>query len=343
MTDNHLNRRAFLGKSVTTVGVASFLGAGDVRAAEETASDEAQPAADLSNRGGAAPQTDMPCGMIGKLKISRMILGSNLMGGYSHSRDLAYVGPLMQAYNTQEKIMETLALAEAAGINTISQGDSNLIRKYNTDHGGHIQQLGPLHIREEDSDESIKTSIKRLIDQGPAAIYIFGHDGDLLVRAGRVDIIAKALQWVRDEGLPAGVGGHSLHVVVECEKHEVAPDFYFKTFHSDRYWSRIMKEYRDEYCWYNGASSEPGHYHDNMWCMDPEQTAEVMLNVKAAWIAFKVLAAGALHPKIGFRYALRNGADFLVVGMFDFQVKDNAELMKQTLASMDHRDRPWRA
>ena len=75
----------------------------------------------------------------------------------------------------------------------------------------------------------------------------------------------------------------------------------------------------------------------------PEQTADVMRNVKAAWIAFKVLAAGALHPKIGFRYALRNGADFMVVGMFDFQVKENADLVKQTLQSMDRRDRPWRA
>ncbi len=342
MKDENLNRRAFLGKSVTTVGMASLLAASDIRAAEKAAPDDAG-TADLVIPNGAVPKTDMPYGTIGKLKISRLILGSNLMGGYSHSRDLAYVGPLMQAYNTEEKIMETLALAEAEGINTISQGDSNLIRKYNTDHGGHMQQLGPLNIREGDSDESIKTSIKRLIDQGPAAIYIFGHDGDLLVRAGRVDIIAKALQWIRDEGLPAGVGGHSLHVVMECEKHEVAPDFYFKTFHSDRYWSRIMKEYRDEYCWYNGASSEPGHYHDNMWCMDPEQTADVMRDVKAAWIAFKVLAAGALHPKIGFRYALRNGADFMVVGMFDFQVRDNTDLVKETLASMDQRERPWRA
>ena len=99
------------------------------------------------------PKTDMPYGTIGKLKISRLILGSNLMGGYSHSRDLSYVGPLMQAYNTEEKIMETLALAEAEGINTISQGDSNLIQKYNDQYGGHMQQLGPLNIREGDDDE----------------------------------------------------------------------------------------------------------------------------------------------------------------------------------------------
>ncbi len=129
----------------------------------------------------------MPYGTIGKLKLSRLILGSNLMGGYSHSRDLSYVGPLMRAYNTEEKILETLALAEAEGINTISQGDSNLIQKYNDQCGGHLQQLGPLHIREGDDDEKIRSSIKQLVDTGPAAIYIFGHDSDLLVRAGRVE------------------------------------------------------------------------------------------------------------------------------------------------------------
>ena len=143
--------------------------------------------------------------------------------------------------------------------------------------------------------------------------------------------------------MPAGVGGHSLHVVMECEKAQVAPDFYFKTFHSDRYWSVTMKEYREEYCWYKGASSEPGHYNDNMWCVDPDQTIEVMRDVKAAWIAFKVLAAGAIHPKIGFRYALRNGADFIVVGMFDFQVEANVQLAKQILESLNQRERPWRA
>ncbi|MFZ5833323.1 MAG: hypothetical protein ACOY3P_24805, partial [Planctomycetota bacterium] len=192
-----------------------------------------------------------------------------------------------------------------------------------------------------DSDEKVKDSIKELVDQGAAAIYIFGHDGDLLVRAGRIDQIAGALQWIRDEGLPAGVGGHSLHVVIECEKEQVAPDFYFKTFHSDRYWSVTLEEFREEYCWYNGRSSEPGHYNDNMWCIDPEQTIEVMRNVKAAWIAFKVLAAGAILPRFGFNYAFRNGADFIVVGMFDFQVEANARLVKDLLRKQPKRDRPW--
>src|SRR5512145_2242382 len=58
-------------------------------------------------------------GKIGKLEISRIILGGNLLTHYTHSRDLRYVYTLAAKYNTDEKIMETLALAEAYGINTL--------------------------------------------------------------------------------------------------------------------------------------------------------------------------------------------------------------------------------
>jgi hypothetical protein len=341
MSRERMNRRAFLGTSVTTMGAASLATSPMLSSNSPAVAGDDGSVAPPPEPGGA--EREMPCGTIGKVQISRLILGSNLMGGYAHSRDLAYVGPLMRAYNTEEKIMETLALAEAEGINTISQGDTALIKKYNEQHGGRLQQLAPLHVDVNHDPQQIRDAVRATVDQGPVAIYVFGHDSDQLVRAERADLIATAVQYVRDEGLPAGVGGHSLHVVLECEKHQIAPDFYFKTFHRDNYWSRILTEHRDEYCWYQGASSDPGHYHDNMWCMDPERTAEVMRDVSAAWIAFKVLAAGAIPPQMGFSYALRRGADFIVVGMFDFQVRENAELVRQTLQALKQRDRPWRA
>ena len=37
-----------------------------------------------------------------------------------------------------------------------------------------------------------------------------------------------------------------------------------------------------------------------------------MEKIDKPWIAFKVLAAGAVHPKKSFRYAFENGADFVV-------------------------------
>jgi len=47
-------------------------------------------------------------------------MGGNLIGGYSHSRDLDYVSTLMRRYNTEVKIRETIELAEAHGIMAIN-------------------------------------------------------------------------------------------------------------------------------------------------------------------------------------------------------------------------------
>ena len=61
------------------------------------------------------------------------------------------------------------------------------------------------------------------------------------------------------------------------------------------------------------------------------------------WSAFKVLAAVAIRPDSGFKYALENGADFLCVGMFDFQVAQNVSLVKALLPPMQNRERAWMA
>jgi hypothetical protein len=68
-----------------------------------------------------------------------------------------------------------------------------------------------------------------------------------------------------------------------------------------------------------------------------------MATVKKPWIAFKVLAAGAIHPRDGFRFAFENGADFLNVGMFDFQIREDAILAQQILNDIDlkGRQRLW--
>ena len=61
------------------------------------------------------------------------------------------------------------------------------------------------------------------------------------------------------------------------------------------------------------------------------------------WMAYKVLAAGAIPPRAGFQHAFANGADFCVVGMFDFQVAENVALANQVLAETKNRERAWMA
>ena len=53
------------------------------------------------------------------------------------------------------------------------------------------------------------------------------------------------------------------------------------------------------------------------------------------------LGAGAIHPREGFQYAYQSGADFLCVGMFDFQVAEDVEIARGALARAQQRDRAW--
>jgi hypothetical protein len=61
------------------------------------------------------------------------------------------------------------------------------------------------------------------------------------------------------------------------------------------------------------------------------------------WIAFKILAAGALRPEEAFQYAYQNGADFICVGMYDFQVVDNVNTAVAAFSNVKERVRPWMA
>ena len=334
MTDE-LNRRAFLSTSARAGGAVG-LGSAVVRAQSSA----------LADVGDAVPGGDsraqMPCATIGKVTFSRLIIGSNLMSACSHDRDLIYVSSLMRAYNTEQKLMETLKAAESAGINTVLQGDAKLIQKYNAEHSGHLQQIRPLKVAPTEGEKTIRERIATLLAEKAAALYVYGGSADKLARDGQVEMIGKALQWGKAAGAVIGVGGHSLKVVIECERHGFEPDFYLKTFHHDRYWSATPKEHRADFCWYQGVSQDHNAFHDNIWCLDPEKTIEVMRAVKAPWIAYKVLAAGAIHPRQGFDYAFRNGADFIAVGMFDFQVREDAELTARLVSRLAKRDRPWR-
>ena len=147
--------------------------------------------------------------------------------------------------------------------------------------------------------------------------------------------------WRKAQGVPAGIGGHSLQTPMACEKNGLNPDFYVKTFHSDRYWSATPRAKREEWCWLKPMSSEQGGYHDNMFCLDPEKTAGFMESVRRPWIAFKTMAAGAIHPQVAFPFAFRHGADFVVAGMFDFQIEQDAKLAIEAVRQCDQRKRQW--
>jgi hypothetical protein len=67
-----------------------------------------------------------------------------------------------------------------------------------------------------------------------------------------------------------------------------------------------------------------------------------MAGVEKPWLAFKIMAAGAIPPEDALRYAFRNGADHALVGMFDFEIAEDVALLRSILPTIN-RTRPWRS
>ena len=272
----------------------------------------------------------LPEGKLGNLTVSRMIMGCNLIAGVSHARDLIYADSLFKAYNTEKKILETYFLAEQAGINTTFTVTQfyPVLNKYKNIYNGKMQSICQLQLPKND----FLSNINLAIDSGATALYIQGGISETYVYEGKISMLAKAIEYIKKQGYLAGIGAHSLEVIKACEKEGLPVDYYVKTFHHDNYWSATPESER----------AEPfNNLHDNMWDIWPSRTIEFMKDVNKPWIAFKVLAGGAIQPKDGFRFAFENGADFICVGMFDFQVINNVNTVNEILMNLTNRSRGW--
>jgi len=275
----------------------------------------------------------MPMGRIKDLKISRLISGGNLISGWAHARDLKYVHHLMEHYNTPEKVLETLAMLEENGVNTIVADPRKKpmdVFKEHWKRGGKIQWVAEGH----PSPDDLKTNITKSIDWGASAVYVQGAIGDRWLNEGHVDKLGECVDLIKSQGVPGGLGAHVLDVIINSESRGFDPDFYVKTLHHDDYWSSRRPDQ---------GTNVVGNSADNFWEPTPERTVEFMKTVKKPWIAFKTLAAGAIHPTSGFKYAFEGGADFICVGMFDFQVREDAIIARKILDGLPTRPRPWLA
>lgn len=338
----HSRREAL--KNLATIPALGIIGFGAFREVREFGVDTLSGAtiqiggADIKDLKGT-----LPMGKIGNHEISRIVLGGNLIGGWAHSRDLIYVPSLFRAYNTEKKIFETLMLAEKAGINSVNIGFPTMdtMQKYKKMTGSKIKVL--VQVAPEMEKKDFFININKAVDAGMDIIQVQGNWCDWLVRDNRMDVIEKMLEKIRSNNIVAGLGAHTVDSLIMCEEQGIIPDYYMKTMHHDQYWSAHPRENRFPFEVDGKKYLDHNRFHDNCFCPFPDKTIDFVNRAKVPVMGFKVLAAGAISPEDGFNWAFRNGADFICVGMFDFQIVNDVNITIDVLGKLQGRTREWYA
>ena len=304
-----ISRRSLIGKTLgVSVGLAAASSIEDrtllaqLSARREARSDSEEPVQGLQK------------GVFGGQKVSRLIIGGNLISGSAHAGELVYQSDLMTRYFDSERILKTWSLAEENGINTtLMRVDSHIIEhygKFRRERGGKLQWIAQTAPEQGDPVQNAKLAR----DNGAFAVYLHGGVSDGLVEEGKVDEIGEAVEGFKKIGVFSGVAAHKLETIQAVDRASIDPDFYMFTINKVDYYTS-----------------------------DPSQIHDFMAQVNKPWIGFKVLGAGRDHPKGGFRHAFERGADLIAVGMFDWQVRKDVATAKAILAGDLERQRPWRA
>jgi len=273
----------------------------------------------LKDLKGQIPTTNI----IGEIEFSRLMLGGNLIGGWAHARDLIYMSDLVKKYHNDEKVFTTFKLAEKCGINTILTNPvlCRVINQYWRQKIGKIKFISDCG-----GGKSLIEGVKMSIDNGASACYVHGGAADRFVQQGRIDEIHEAVEFIKQNGLPAGIGAHKISTIKGCVDYGLNPDYWMKSLH--------MKDY---------LKGKEEDMYKNIFCENTDETIHYMETLKQPWIGFKVLSAGVIDPMEGFRFAFENGADFICVGMYDFQIVDDVNITLDILNSdsVKNRKRPW--
>ena len=171
------------------------------------------------------------------------------------------------------------------------------------------------------------------VDIGAVGAFLVGNTGDTWTREEDVRRIGKLLDIIKHGKLIAGVAGHELRTPQMCEAGRVR--------------SRLLREdaARPELLVEAAARAGQGRHRQlrHRQLLVPGAREGDRVHVRGQQALDRLQGAGGRrHPaEAGFKYAFRNGADFAVVGMFDFQVAENAAITGETVAAARNREREW--
>ncbi|MBN2008222.1 hypothetical protein JW960_02625 [candidate division KSB1 bacterium] len=251
------------------------------------------------------------------LNLTRLLIGANPFGGYSHQSEAR--DKVMREYHTIERIKETWARAEAAGINAMVTNNETphvlqAVKEYLAADGS-LKWIAQINFREK---LSMKAVIDEAVEIGCSAAYLHGLVvEDAFMRKDAATIRAWC-EHAQSHGIPIGVAGHapathlwvdSLHVV----------DFHVV-------------------CFFNCGSLHDGQG-STFRLRDMAPAVECIQQIQKPCIGYKIMGAGRIEPRMAFEYAFEHikPTDVVNVGMHrgdnDNMVEENAVMVRDILST----------
>ncbi len=291
--------------------------------------------------GSAAAEGLLPTVALGKHRVTRFIVGSNPVYGYSHF-NRQYDQHMLEWF-TDERIVRLLLDCEKAGINTWQASyNHNMTRQFPKirDAGCHIQFIclaASWHF-----DESLARTPDIVVDgtikcaqaaakHNPVGIAFHGWATDMLYRAGKIDLLRGYVNAVHDLGIPAGISTHNPAILAVLEEKNFSNDFYMASLH---YLSRRPED------WQRDIGTQPvGELYVST---DPPTMCEAVRKAGKPCLVYKVLAAGRkcgspdeIRSAFGFAYKSIKPTDACIIGLYprySDQVSEDSRMVREILA-----------
>ncbi len=252
------------------------------------------------------------------LKPTRLIIGANPFGGFSHQNEKRDAE--MRAFNTVERIVETWHLAEQAGINTMITNNEtphvvDAVKKY-LGSGGKLQWIAQVNCR---MKGDMMLAIDEAIEIGCKALYFHGALMDDLYQSRNEKSLIEWAGYVKRAGIPVGVAGHA------TETHYWVDSLDVVDFHAVPFFN----------C--GSVHTDGGEKFD---LRDMPRAVECINAIKKPCIAYKILGAGRIDAKMAFNYAFESikDTDVVNVGMYrgdnDNMVQDNVDMVCDILDNL---------
>ena len=260
----------------------------------------------------------IPTMNLGCVTVSKLLVGGNPFSGFSHHSDERDME--MRRYFTTDRIHQTLFECERQGITAFVGRVDNHITRVLLEYyakGGTIQWIAQTAMER----WSIEDNVKMARYFGAKACYLHGGNFDKLWDEGKQETIRKTLNFIKDQGLPAGLASHNPERILIADQEEYGADFYMVSLYNIAGRRGQIVEAKDE------------RFRET----DRKKALSIIPRLSKPTIAYKVLAAGRRDPEKSFQevFGIIKSSDGILVGVYpkvmSNMVRVNSELARRLL------------